>query len=59
MHEDENVKHMALAMINPHHKLCKWCHTVTNKQVSYTTEAFVFDVKELLCELHMQKVLEN
>lgn len=32
----------------------------TNNQVSYTADAFVFDVKKLLlCELHVQEVLEN
>lgn len=32
----------------------------THKQVSYATDAFVFDVKKLLlCELHLQEVLED
>lgn len=35
-------------------------HRQTNKQVSYTTDSFVFDVEKLLlCKLHMQEVLEN
>ena len=35
-------------------------HTHTNKEVSYATDAFVFDVKKLLLrELHMQEILED
>lgn len=35
-------------------------HIHTNKQASYAADAFVFNVQELLlCQLHMQEVLED